>query len=652
MRHKTLRCVLILLLTAAGCAPRPQTVKPVDPAAALAASADRLAAEQSWHQALAVYQKVLQGYPQSAAVPGVLMKMGQAYGALKAYGRAREAYRRLMREYPRSPYYETACAAVLQSYYAQKRYAELAAAAEAVLGEAASPALKAEARTLLGDAYNARGFHLKAVHQYLMAYPPASADRRGRLQAKLHEALEPLGVADVSEVLETVENPDLEALLLHALGLKQFAAGDIDAAADTMAVLSEKHASTDFAEKGRAMLEKIEREYRYQSNTLGCLLPLSGPYSAYGRRALAGIELALNRFCAQHRAAPLKILVKDTRAEAGQAARAAAEIIDARVAAIVGPIIAVEAAAASAQQAGIPIMMLTQKDQITSRGDFVFRNFMTPREQIKTLAHFAFESLGLSSFAILYPDENYGQTFMNLFWDEIIAYGGRVVGAEAYAGDQTDFADSIKKLVGRFYDIPEELMPAVEADAETTDGAATATISAGIDDDRGGDGKEPPPIVDFEAVFIPDSPAKAAMIIPQLAFYDVIGVQLIGTNLWHTPKFIEHSRPYAEGALMVDGFFPGSKNPQVRDFVARFEAIYGRTPRFIEAVAYDSAMILLEIISRPEPRTRTQIRDRLFDSGRYPGVTGDIIFDRTGEARKGLHLLQVAGGRFIELKPH
>ena len=91
----------------------------------------------------------------------------------------------------------------------------------------------------------------------------------------------------------------------------------------------------------------------------------------------------------------------------------------------------------------VVIALLTQKDNIVDTGDFVFRNFLTPRMQVKAIIAYAVEELGLKRFAILYPDERYGITFMNLFWDEVIAYGGSVVGAESYRLVQTDFIDPI-----------------------------------------------------------------------------------------------------------------------------------------------------------------------------------------------------------------
>jgi hypothetical protein len=72
----------------------------------------------------------------------------------------------------------------------------------------------------------------------------------------------------------------------------------------------------------------------------------------------------------------------------------------------------------------------------------------------------------LNRFAILYPDETYGVTFMNLFWDRLIENGGKVVGLEAYNPEHTDFADPIKKLVGLYYKIPEDLREAAELSSE------------------------------------------------------------------------------------------------------------------------------------------------------------------------------------------
>ena len=191
-------------------------------------------------------------------------------------------------------------------------------------------------------------------------------------------------------------------------------------------------------------------------------MPLSGPYKTYGHKALQGIELALNEYHRANKEKPIHFIVKDTASDPFQAVQAVRELDEANVSAIIGPIISAEPAAMEAQSRGIPIILFTQKDNITQIGEFVFRNFITPQMQSRSMADYAIKKMGLNRFAILYPDENYGNTYMNLFWDEVLSLGGTVVGVESYDPLDTDFAKPIKKLVGLYYKVPKALEIAFE----------------------------------------------------------------------------------------------------------------------------------------------------------------------------------------------
>ena len=46
-----------------------------------------------------------------------------------------------------------------------------------------------------------------------------------------------------------------------------------------------------------------------------------------------------------------------------------------------------------------------------------------------------------------------------------------------------------------------------------------------------------PPIIGFDAIFIPDDLKALGQIAPMLAFNDVNTVTLLGTNLWNSPEF-------------------------------------------------------------------------------------------------------------------
>jgi ABC-type branched-subunit amino acid transport system substrate-binding protein len=441
-----------------------------------------------------------------------------------------------------------------------------------------------------------------------------------------------------------------------------------------------KHPAHEQAEQAKALILEIFSESISSPHFIGCLLPLSGPYKTYGYKALQGIELALNAYHRANKEKPIHLIVKDTASNPFQAVQAVRELDEANVSAIIGPIISAEPAAMEAQSRGIPIILFTQKGNIAQIGEFVFRNFITPRMQIEPLAEHAVRKMGLKRFAILYPDENYGNTYMNLFWDEVLSLGGAVVGAESYDPMDTDFAKPIKKLVGLYYQVPKELQIdfvfTPEEDVNRDPMAKTTTDMFAFlpdetkyipelffwgfpqplgplagDDDRGRKrDDELEPIVDFDALFIPDAAKKAGLITPQLAYFDIEDVVLIGTNLWHSPQLINMSQDYIQGAVLTDGFFAESKETKVRVFLEDFLNTFDEKPGFIEAVAYDSTKILLQTLVNPRIRFKSHLKDELLNLVDFPGVTGSTSFDYKGDAIRAPYILQVKGRSFATLQ--
>ncbi len=157
-------------------------------------------------------------------------------------------------------------------------------------------------------------------------------------------------------------------------------------------------------------------------------------------------------------------------------------------------------------------------------------------------------------------------------------------------------------------------------------------------------------IVDFDAIFIPDAPNKAGLIIPQLAFFDVNEVALMGTNLWSSKTLIDMSREYAQGAIVPDGFFADSTRPYTRKFVDDYQAVFDEQPGYMEAIGFDTAKLVLELIDRPDVRSRNDLRDELLRVADFQGATGLTSIDYDGDVHKPLFLIKVKGGQFIEMK--
>ena len=159
------------------------------------------------------------------------------------------------------------------------------------------------------------------------------------------------------------------------------------------------------------------------------------------------------------------------------------------------------------------------------------------------------------------------------------------------------------------------------------------------------------PIIDFDAVFIPDAPKKAGLIIPQLAYYDIRDVYLLGTNLWNSDTLLDMSGEYMKNTVVADGFFADSQSARVRQFVDTFQDVYQRTPGVIEAAAYDSAWMIFQTMRQTATNSRRELKQALLQIDGFEGVSGETAFASNGEARKQLAMLRIKRGRFVEAQP-
>ncbi len=659
MKFKYAIILLSAVLFIWACAPKP-VIRPapdqVTSEDEFFSRAEQLYESESYDEALALYDEYFRRFPDKPLAAAALMKIGIIRALKENYEEARSAFRNIISAYPTSPFVPDAMVEELRTYYQQGRYQVVIELAPDMLKTIDSWTHIFRIYALIGDIYMTQGAPVDALDYYARAWEFASGPELEAIAEKFKEAIAQLDSADVAILIQHPDESLPMDYLLFQLGLNYALEEKYGDALMILNQFIEKYPAHENRILAESLIDEIKKNAFFKRYTIGCLLPLSGPYQSFGQRALQGLELAQAQFSSQSSNPPLNIIIKDTGADPDKTITALEELYRDQVAAIIGPIVTSEIAAREAQQMGIPIITLTQKDNIPEIGDKVFRNFITPKMQVQTLTSFTVESLGLYRFAILYPDETYGTTFMNLFWDQLLESGGQVVAVESYKPDQTDFSDSIKKLVGLFYEIPEDLKPVEEEladdqeleDAETSGQAEDQTQVPGA---RGGAKEdEPEPIVDFDAVFIPDSPGKAGQIVPQLAYHDIKDVYILGTNLWHSDSLIKIADQYVQGAVMPDGFFAASPSPRVQKFVKDFEETYQETPDFIEAIVYDTAMILFNVVSREQIRYRSEIRDELLNLDAFPGVTGLTRFDENGDAQKKLYLLRVKGKKFVELE--
>lgn len=668
-------------LTACALTPtdRPDTSGAAGASIDLFQEAERHFDAEAFEAAIEAYKRYLSKAPQGRWVAASLMKIGAAYQHLEQPLDALEYYQRLLSEYPNAPYVVDVYLEMIDLYARTQRF-------DAVIerlppGDAASmsPGQKVRHFTLRGDAYLALGHPADAYVQYRAAVG-ASGDGASlpvgapSLAARLEESIRQLNLAENQLFLEGETHAGVHALLLYYLGFRQAEADQFDLALETLSIFAGRYADHPYIGNVFTLMEEFSHHQQFTPFTLGCLLPLSGPYAVYGQRALNGIELALAQWTT-HNWHPFRLVVHDSKGDPEAALAGLTALAEEGVGAVIGPMVTAEAAVPKAQELGLPLIVMTQKAAITATGPYIFRNFMTPEMQMQALGAYAVDTLGLRRFAILYPQEPYGKRFMQQFWRSVAARGGQVTAVESYDPKKTDFAGPIKKLIGVGAEPSKALAaPALIQDPQRqyqqqlNEGGQTlaqqlfATPTAWVMDgyrrsiykasgpafsDRP---DEALPKARFEAIFLPDAPRKAGLIIPQLAYYDIRHAQLLGTNLWHSEQLLEMARKYVQGAIFTDGFHvDGGGGTAAAAFTTMFKEIYTSDPDLIAATAYDTAEILFSILSEPEIRMRRDIKNRLRQAGPFPGITGQTTFNAHGEAEKALHLLQVQGRKFVEL---
>src|SRR3990167_7097664 len=99
------------------------------------------------------------------------------------------------------------------------------------------------------------------------------------------------------------------------------------------------------------------------------------------------------------------------------------------------------------------------------------------------------------------------------------------------------------------------------------------------------------------------------MIVPQLAYFDIQGIRLLGLSGWNAPSLLVTDSDYLEGAVFTDGFFVEGIYPETIDFVELFHAAYGREPDVMEAEVFDAAGIAVKIIRENTGSTREKFRE-------------------------------------------
>lgn len=642
------------------------------------ARAAQVADVQGREKGIEALLAVRKAYPDSTAGQEALYRVGVLYFEAGDYVSARKSFNELLFENPlfdkaRDAKLKLGLAALEVGAFRDALHT-LASLSERAEGPERVQLLQAAERA-------AEGAHLfgEALRISIqLADEAKSAEEQQAAVARIAELVEgKVGFLDVAAVAQDLPptNPAWP-ILTFKLARIYFHLRDWGNLNATLKRFLEVAPGHPYAAQAQELLARSNRLVQADPRRVGVVLPMTGRYQPIGEAVMRGLQLALQ-------GSDIELVVKDNQGDANTAGRGVEELaFDDQAIAIVGPLLGDDSrrAALVAEELQVPILTLTRSEGITDIGRFVFRDMLTTSAQAEALAHYGIDVMGFKSYALLYPAISYGVELSNAFWDEVVARGGEIRGAESYEFNDTTFTEQAQKLVGRYYledrqDYVEQYRDLLEQ-SKSQDAfhkrKAVERLKKSLD-----------PVIDFDAILIPDDWRRVGLVAPALAVEDIVTnacdprdlerirkttgkkdlktVILLGTNQWSSPKgrsgvpeLIERGGKFVMCSVYVDGFFIDSTRPGTRKFVEKYKERYpdaGRDPGLLEAIGYDVGGMFRKVIESGQPQTRQQFRDMLANLKGFDGATGTTSFDERREAKKPLFLLTIDSKGVRELGP-
>ena len=373
-----------------------------------------------------------------------------------------------------------------------------------------------------------------------------------------------------------------------------------------------------------------------ERNHIGVILPLTGKFARYGQKALEGIILASQSFSPSRRF-ELQLFIEDSESNPAIAGQAVDKLFyKHRVSAIIGPFNWRESIAVAdrAQQLGVLNISLTAKEGISSRGAYLFQNALTPKVQLESLVDYSIEKKNFRRFAIMAPDNAYGRDMANQFWDLVQQKGGIIVGYQAYPPAQKDFQSYVRELVGL-----------ADLSFRRTESRALEEYKTEQKEKTGRTPKaQMPPVIDFDAIFLPDSPATVAKIAASLAYYDSENVPLLGTVEWNSDILYRRGGRFVDGAIFPAGLSNKTSNPAQRNFIRLYSSAYGVAPDLLAAQGFEAMQFISEALSETSSTNRNSLVEELSRLSQFNTALGSVTFDRSRIAQRKLPIFRLNRG--------
>jgi branched-chain amino acid transport system substrate-binding protein len=296
------------------------------------------------------------------------------------------------------------------------------------------------------------------------------------------------------------------------------------------------------------------------------------------------------------------MIENDQNTPQGAVAAAKKLINQEQVVALIGPQYSKNAipVADVAENAHIPMISAISTNPKTTAGkQYVFRACFIDTFQGQVMAQFAFVDLAARKAAVLYDvASDYNRDIATIFKQAFEAAGGQVVAFEGYPSGQTDFSSYLAHIHAQAPDV----------------------------------------------LFLPNYANEAPLQTRQARQAGIKAI-FISSDTWGEVQPAD--APDANGAFFSSYWHLDSSLPASRQFVADYRQTYSQDPNSTAALTYDAIELLFQAIRQQGKADPEAIRAGLAATRDYPGVSGSISFEGSGDPVKGAVILQIQDKKII-----
>lgn len=419
-------------------------------------------------------------------------------------------------------------------------------------------------------------------------------------------------------------------------------AGRWDAIPPLVAEFSVRFPDSPFAREAGYASRRAAAKVPADLATVAVLLPLSGTYALPGGNLRAAIELGN-----QHAGGRLRLVFHDTEGKAESCVRELEEaVITEGAAFVIGPLLKDEAlqCAGAAQALRVPMLTLTSSEEVLAAGDHVFRAFPSTEQQVEVLLGETYDVRGLTRYAILHPSTPFGENAARAFDAAVVARGGSVSVSQSYTAEQKDFRTTARTLGRKDPKAQASELARLRARAEASGSDPKKVVL--------------PPMIDYQAIFVPDAYGRVALLASALAFEefpvgkfrpqrDMTPLPLLGLNAWNNDDFARRGGAYVQDSIFVDAFNPRSDDSETVSFVSAWRDRGLGDPGIVEAVGYDTARLVAVAAAAGAPDAMTALRAATLAEP----VAGTRSFGEDRQMRRDWLLLTVTRSGIAPLQP-